>query len=67
MLVYWPLEGSVTSVDSTAVSGGNDIGSNCNVTTKDETLEGRIAAKGTKQHLWNKYTPNKLSLQQELN
>ena len=36
----------VTSVDSTAVSGCKDIGSNCNVTTKDKTPEWNIAAKG---------------------
>ena len=45
MLVYWPREGSVTSDDSTAVSGSKDIGSNCIVTMKDA---GRIAAKGNK-------------------
>ena len=48
MFLYWPLEGSVTSTDSTAVSGGKDIVSNCIVTIKDENLEGRIAPKGTK-------------------
>ena len=48
MLVYWLLEGSVTSIDSTAVSSGKDTGCNCIATIKDENLEGRIAAKGTK-------------------
>ena len=52
MLVYWPLEGSVTSVDSAAVSSGNDIGNNCIVTIKEEHLEGIIAAKGNK-NMWN--------------
>ena len=46
--MYWPLESSVTSIDSIAVSGGKDIGSNCIVTIKDENLEGKIAAKGNK-------------------
>ena len=46
--MYWPLEGSVTSTESTAVSSGKDIGNNCIVTIKDENLEGRIGAKGTK-------------------
>ena len=52
VLVYWPLESSVTSVDTTAISnGGQDIGSNCIITIKKEHHEGRIAAKGKTKHV----------------
>lgn len=51
MLVYWPLEGCVTTFDSAAVSSGNDIGSSCIVTSKEENFKGRIAAKGNKKYV----------------
>ena len=48
MLMYSPLQGSITSIDTIAVSGGNDIGSKRIVTVKDEKIEEGTAAKGNK-------------------
>ena len=65
--MYWPLEGSVTTVDSAAISSGNDIGSSCFVTIKKEKFEGRIAAKGNKNmcnYLCNIRRGSKLEMEQ---
>ena len=47
MLVYWPLEGSVTTISTTNISSGKDVGEECMVELRNKKYTGIIAAKGT--------------------
>ena len=47
VLVYWPLEDSETTISTTNVSSGKDVGEECMVELRNKKYTGIIAAKGT--------------------
>ena len=46
MLVFWPLEGSVTTVSTTNTSSGKEVGEECQVQLRAKQYTGTVAAKG---------------------
>ena len=44
--MYWPLEESASTVPTSAISGGSEVGDECEVKINKHKYSGRVAAKG---------------------